>query len=84
MEWKTGEHTLPDIDLVNQMNRSHKRPDLVEYYPNHILESDDLQTKTVKTGKQVLEAVKFYLNPEKFEQVPVKEQRPLAIDVEDW
>ena len=84
MEWKTGEHTLPDIDLVNQMNRIHRRPDLVEYYPNHILESDDLQTKTIKTGKQVLEAAKFYVNPDKFEQVPVKEQRPLAIDAEDW
>jgi len=85
MELNTGEHNLPDVDLVNQMNRLHKRPNLADFYPDMILDSDNFQDKTLKTGKQVLNMVKFkVLGGEKFEQVPLKEQRSLDITDDEW
>jgi len=84
MEMHTGDHNLPDVDLVNQMNRLHRRPDSNEYYPDLILDSDNLQNKTLKTGKQVLNMVRFKLLGEKCEQIPLNEQRSLDITDDEW
>merc|ERR1719500_945835 len=84
MELKTGEHNLPDVDLVNQMNILHKRPDLAQFYPNYVFESDDLKTTVVKTSKQVFDAVKFYVNPVKYSQISINDQRALDITNDDW
>jgi len=84
MELNTGDHNLPDVNLVNQMNMLHKKPDILEFYPNKVVEGDDLKTAVVKRGKHVFDAVGFYVNPGKYGQVPVREQRQLDITNDDW